>query len=43
MGIEKALLTIHKNNTASIKTALDNHGVIEKSSDTLHYIWIRCC
>lgn len=43
MGIEKALLTIHKNNTASIKTALDNHGVIEKSSDTLHYIWIICC
>ena len=43
MGIEKALLTIHKNNTASIKTALDNHGVIEKSSDTLHYIWIKCC
>ena len=43
LGIKKALLTIHKNNAASIKVALDSHGIIEKSSDTLHYIWIECC
>ena len=43
IGIDRALLTIHKNNTPSINIALRNHGVIEKSSDDLHYIWIECC
>ena len=43
IGIDRALLTIHKNNISSINIALKNHGVIEKSSDNLHYIWIECC
>ena len=43
IGVDRALLTIHKNNTPSINIALKNHGVIEKSSDELHYIWIDCC
>lgn len=42
IGIDRALLTIHKDNTPSVKTALANGGVIEKSSDAIHYIWIDC-
>jgi len=43
LGVEKALLTIHKDNLPSIQVALKNHGMIEKSSEKLHYIWIDCC
>ena len=42
MSINKILLTIHKDNSPSINVALANNGVIEKSSDNLHYIWIDC-
>lgn len=42
LGIDRALITIKKNNISSINVAIKNHGVIEKSSDTLYYIWIAC-
>ncbi len=42
LNIEKVLLTIEKNNIPSIKIALANGGMIEKSSDVLHYVWIDC-
>jgi predicted acetyltransferase len=41
VGVDRALLTIQKDNIPSIKVALANKGVIEKSSDNLHYIWIE--
>ena len=43
LGVDKALLTIHKDNSPSINIALKNHGIIEKSTEKLHYIWIDCC
>lgn len=42
LGVDRALLTIKKENISSINVALKNHGVIEKSSDALYYIWIAC-
>ena len=42
IGIAKLLLTIRNYNTASIKVALANGGVIEKINAERHYIWIDC-
>jgi len=42
IGIDKLLLTVRNYNTASIKVALANGGVIEKVNDERHYIWIDC-
>jgi predicted acetyltransferase len=42
IGVDRALLTIQKDNIPSVKVALANKGVIEKSNDNLHYIWIEC-
>ena len=41
-GLERVLLTIRNHNTASIKVALSNGGIIEKVSDEKHYIWLDC-
>lgn len=42
VGVNRALLTIQKDNIPSIKVALANKGVLEKSNDNLHYIRIEC-
>lgn len=41
-GIEGILVTVHNDNTASIRTALRCGGRIERVSDARHYIWIPC-
>ena len=41
LGIEKLLLTIRNDNTASIQTAKQSGGIVEKVTDDLHYIWIK--
>lgn len=40
LGVEKVLLTIHKDNIASKQIAIANNGIIEKTSEELYYIWI---
>lgn len=42
LKIDKLLLTIHNDNTNSIKTALSNKGIIEKIDSNQHSIWIQC-
>lgn len=42
LRIESILLTIENENTASIKTAISNGGVVEKVTDKKHYIWVDC-
>lgn len=39
-GIDRLLVTIHKDNEYSLKVALANGGVIEKQNETRCYIWI---
>lgn len=40
-GIDKILITVRNQNTASIKVALANGGHIEMISDVRHYIWFN--
>ena len=40
LGISNLLLTIQNHNTASIQVAIANGGIIEKSNDIRHHIWI---
>lgn len=40
--IQKMLLTIRNGNEASLKVALKDGGVVERISDTRHYVWIDC-
>lgn len=42
IDIDKLLLMIHNHNVASIKTALANNGIIEKTDIKCHFIWIEC-
>ena len=42
MGMEKALITVHNTNPASIRVALRNGGVIERVTDMRHLIWVEC-
>ena len=42
LNIGRILLTIEKDNPASLKVALSNGGMIEKSTDELHYVGIKC-
>jgi predicted acetyltransferase len=42
LEIDKVLITVRNDNTASIKVALKNGGYVEKISDIRHYIWIDC-
>jgi predicted acetyltransferase len=39
-GLTKVLITANNDNKASISVALANGGVIEKVSESEHYIWI---
>lgn len=39
LGMDKALVTIHEGNDASLKVALGNKGRLEKEADGLCYIW----
>ena len=41
IGIEQILLTINAKNEPSVKLALANGGVIEKTVGEKHYIWIK--
>lgn len=41
MGIEKVLVTAQNDNTASIKVALSNGGIVEKVTGERHLIWIE--
>lgn len=40
-GIEKALVSIHNDNIASIKVALSCGGVVEKVTEERHLIWLN--
>lgn len=40
LGIKKVLLTIRKDNQASVKVALANGGVVDKIENDKYYIWI---
>lgn len=42
IGIEKALVTVYNDNHASINAALANGGVISRTNDKRHYIWLDC-
>lgn len=42
MGIERALVTVHNDNKASIRVAMKNGGEVEKVTDTRHLIWVSC-
>ena len=42
IGIERFMVTVRNSNTASIKVALANGGVIERHDEVRHYIWIEC-
>ena len=42
MGIDRALITVHNGNDASIRVALKNGGELEKVNETRHYIWVKC-
>lgn len=42
MGIDRALVTVHNDNTASIRVALKNGGTIERVTDARHLIWVEC-
>lgn len=39
-GVDRALITVHNDNPASIRVALGCGGVIERVSEERHYIWI---
>ncbi|MCL2171883.1 MAG: GNAT family N-acetyltransferase [Defluviitaleaceae bacterium] len=40
LGLDKILLTINIENKSSIKIAINSGGIIEKTEDSRHYIWI---
>ena len=42
LGIERALVTVHNDNPASIRVAMKNGGALEKVTDTRHLIWVDC-
>jgi predicted acetyltransferase len=42
LGIDKILLTINNNNAVSINVAVNDGGIIEKVTDSKHYVWIEC-
>jgi len=42
LGLEKALVTVHNGNSASIHVAQNNGGIIERVTDTRHLIWVDC-
>lgn len=41
LSIDRVLITILNTNIASIKVALANGGIIEKTNDIRHFIWIN--
>jgi len=41
-GIDRALVTVNNSNPASIRVAQKCGGVVERVSDTHHYIWLDC-
>lgn len=41
-GIDRALVTVNNNNPVSIRVAQKCGGVIERVSDSHHYIWLDC-
>ena len=41
IGIGDILITVREDNTASLKVALANGGVLEKTENERHYIWIN--
>lgn len=42
LGVDRALVTVHNGNAASVKAALANGGVVEKVNDVRHFIWLDC-
>ena len=42
LGIDNMLVTIDNHNTPSIKVALANGGVVDKTTEMRHYIWLSC-
>ena len=41
LGIDKLLLTIHRQNTPSLHVALANGGKVERSTAERNYVWIE--
>ena len=42
LGIDRALVTVHNDNPASIRVALKNGGVIGRTNDLRRFIWVEC-
>ena len=42
LSIDRLLITVSNHNLPSIKVAVGNGGIIERTSDVRHYIWIDC-
>jgi Predicted acetyltransferase len=42
LGIDKALITIERDNRYSLKVALANQGVIARKNEIRNYVWINC-
>lgn len=42
LGLERALVTVHNCNEASIRVAMKNGGELERVTDTRHLIWVDC-
>lgn len=42
LGIDRALVTVHNDNPASIRVALKNDGELEKVNEIRHFIWVDC-
>lgn len=42
LNISQLLITVRNHNVASIKAAISNGGIIERSDDLRHYILVNC-
>lgn len=40
--IDRALITVHNGNAASVKVALANGGKVERVNEIRHFIWVDC-
>lgn len=40
LSIDRALVTVHEDNVPSLRTALSCGGVLEKTENGRHYIWV---
>lgn len=41
MGVEEILITVHEDNAPSLKAAMSAGGVLEKTENGRHYVWVQ--